>query len=46
MKAKLIALFAALLLPAVAWAEFKGQCSLPCGVGCPIPCEDCPLAKR
>jgi hypothetical protein len=45
MKTKLVALFAALLLPALAWAG-SGMCDLPCGDHCPIPCKDCPFAKR
>jgi hypothetical protein len=41
MKRKLIALLALLVLPTVAWAESRTLCS-----DCPIPCEDCPFAKR
>ncbi len=40
MKLKLIALLVALAVPALAWAGNKLTSS------CPIPCDDCPLAKR
>ncbi len=40
MKTKLIALLAALVLPALAWAG-SGVDSY-----CPLACKDCPFAKR
>lgn len=40
MKLKLIALFAALAVPVLAWAG-SGVAS-----HCPIPCQDCPFGKR
>jgi hypothetical protein len=40
MKLKLVALIAALALPAIAWAGSQA------GSYCPIPCQDCPFAKR
>lgn len=48
MKAKWIALIAALALPALAWASAGTglRCLLPCGDNCPIPCDECPLSKR
>jgi hypothetical protein len=48
MKLKLVALLAALALPALAWAgsQVGSNCPLPCGDHCPIPCQDCPFAKR
>jgi hypothetical protein len=47
MKMKLVALLAALALPALAWAGSQASnCTLPCGDHCPIPCKDCPFAKR
>jgi len=48
MKAKWVALIAALALPALAWAatgkSLQGMVSG--GKNCPIPCGDCPLSKR
>ena len=38
---KLIALLAALAVPALGWAASKAATR-----SCPIPCDDCPLAKR
>jgi hypothetical protein len=46
MKRKVLAFIAVLALPALAWAGSAATCKLPCGTGCPIPCDDCPLAKR
>ena len=46
MKAKWIALVAALALPALAWAGTSLRCKLPCGDNCPFPCPDCPLSQR
>lgn len=43
MKRTLLALIAALLLPALAWAGSGLQYGLPCGDNCPIPCDDCPF---
>ena len=38
----------ALAIPAIGWAAGNGglRSLLPCGEDCPIPCDDCPLAKR
>jgi len=46
MKPKWIALIAALMLPALAWAGSGLRCQLPCGDNCPFPCPDCPLSQR
>jgi hypothetical protein len=40
MKTKLIALLAALVLPALAWAGSSVDSS------CPLGCKDCPFGKR
>ena len=42
MKLKIIALIAALAVPALGWAAT----SLASNDACPIPCQDCPFAKR
>ena len=41
MKLKLIVLLAALAVPALGWAANKAMTQ-----SCPIPCDDCPFAKR